>query len=65
MIIDRLLALIALVGLIAFCAVLVFYVKRLDLGIVITICLLMAAYDLLIFGFRLKNGQTDVERPGE
>jgi hypothetical protein len=64
-VIDRLLAIISLMGLVAFTLVLVVYVKRWDLGIVITICLLMAAYDLLSFGFRSKNGPTESAPPRE
>jgi hypothetical protein len=54
---DRLLAFIALAGFIAFTTVMIVYVQRLDLSIVVVICLLMAAYDLLSFSFKSKNGQ--------
>jgi hypothetical protein len=62
---DRLFAFLALAGLVAFCAVLVVYVKRWDLGVVIIICLLLAAYDLLIFSFRNKNGRAESKAPNE
>lgn len=53
---DRLFALIAVLMLAGFCGFLVFYVKRIDLSIVVGVCLLMAAYDLLYHSFRNKNG---------
>jgi hypothetical protein len=51
---DRILILISLALLAAFCGVLVTFIGRLDLTIVIVICVLMAAYDLLIYNFRRK-----------
>lgn len=52
--VDRLLILISLGLLAAFCAVLVTFIGRLDLGIVVVICVLMAAFDLLIYNSRQK-----------
>jgi hypothetical protein len=54
--VDRIIAFLALCGLIIFCSVLVYYVRRLDLAIVIVVCVLFAAYDLLFSGHRPPNG---------
>jgi hypothetical protein len=54
---DRLLAIISLSLITAFCVLLVSYIGRIDLAIVVAICLLMAAFDLLYYSF--KN-----DRPG-
>lgn len=43
--IDRFFAVISLLLLAGFCSVLVVYVERLDLAIVVTLVLLMAAFD--------------------
>jgi hypothetical protein len=51
---DRIIILISLGLLTAFCAVLVTFVGRLDLTIVIVVCILMAAFDLLVYSFRKK-----------
>lgn len=51
---DRILVLISLAGLIAFCGLLVAFIGRIDLTIVIVICILMAVFDLLIYSFRQK-----------
>jgi hypothetical protein len=49
---DRTFALVSLASLTAFCVLLITYIGRIDLAIVIGICLLMAAFDLLIYSFR-------------
>lgn len=56
--IDRLMALLGIALLTSFCVLLVVYVGRIDLGIVIAICLIMAAFDLLYYSNRKagKNG---------
>jgi len=64
MMLDRFFALVSLASLTAFCALLISYVGRLDLAVVIGICLLMAAYDLLIFSFR-GNGPGKTDDPGQ
>jgi hypothetical protein len=46
---DKILAAISLAMIIAFCTLLISYVGRIDLAIIIIICLAMAAYDMLIF----------------
>lgn len=51
---DRILIVISLGLLVAFCGVVVTYIGRLDLAIVVGICLLMAAFDLLIYESRQK-----------
>jgi hypothetical protein len=52
--VDRILILISLGLLIAFCGVLVTFIGRIDLAVVIVICILMAVFDLLIYSFRQK-----------
>ena len=52
--VDRIIVLISLGLLTAFCGVLVTFIGRLDLTIVIVICILMAVFDLLIYSFRQK-----------
>jgi hypothetical protein len=52
MMLDRIFALVSLASLTAFCVLLISYIGRLDLAVVIAICLLMAAYDLMIYSFR-------------
>lgn len=42
---DRLLAAISLLAMIAFLGILVIYVKRIDLGVVVVVVIVMAAYD--------------------
>lgn len=54
MMLDRLLALLALTLITAFCVLLISYIGRIDLAVVVGICLLLAAYDLLIYSFRNK-----------
>lgn len=44
---DRLLALLAFCILVAFLAILVWYVPRLDLGLVVLVTLALVAYDLI------------------
>ncbi len=50
--IDRVIVVIGLIALIAFCAVIIRFVGRYDLTIVATIGVLMAAFDLLYYSFR-------------
>jgi hypothetical protein len=64
MMLDRFFALVSLAALTAFCVLLISYVGRLDLAIVIAICLLMAAYDLFIFSFK-GNGPGKTDDPGQ
>ena len=52
---DLLFAIISVALITAFCALLISFVGRIDLAVVIIICLAMAAYDLLIYSFR-RNG---------
>ncbi len=54
---DRLLAIISLALLIAFCVLLISFIQRIDLAIVLIICVLMAAYDLLIYSFKKTPDQ--------
>jgi hypothetical protein len=61
---DRFFALVSLASLTAFCVLLISYIGRLDLAVVIAICLLMAAYDLLIYSFK-GNGPGDKDGPGQ
>lgn len=49
---DRLLAFIALACLIGFCVLIVSFIGRIDLTVVTIACLLMAAFDLLLYSFR-------------
>ncbi|MBX2805201.1 MAG: hypothetical protein KTR19_04435 [Hyphomicrobiales bacterium] len=51
---DRIMVLISLGLLIAFCAVLITFVGRIDLALVIAVCVLMGVYDLLFYSFRKK-----------
>ncbi len=57
---DRLLAIVSLALITAFCVLLVSYIGRIDLAIVVTICLLMAAFDLLYYSFKndRRGGQS-------
>lgn len=52
--VDRIIVLISLGFLIAFCGLLIVFIGRIDLTVVIVICILMAVFDLLIFSFRQK-----------
>ena len=51
---DRLFAILSLALLTGFCALLVSFIQRIDLAIVLIICVLMAAFDLLVYSFK-KN----------
>jgi hypothetical protein len=53
---DRVMAIVGIGLLAAFCGLLVSYIGRIDLGLVILICLIMAAFDLLYYSFK-GNGQ--------
>jgi hypothetical protein len=52
---NRIISLIALAALCAFFGILLFRVGRIDLGVVITITLLLAAWDLWIQLFRPRR----------
>ncbi len=49
---DRIVAAIAYLVLLAYLGILAWWVPRLDLGLVIAACLLLAAYDLFIHEHR-------------
>lgn len=49
---DRLMALLGIALLTAFCVLLVSYIGRIDLAIVIAICIVMGAFDLLYYSFK-------------
>lgn len=58
---DKLMAILALVVLTAYLAILVIYVPRIDLGLVVGATLLLVAYDFLVHERRIKQAQPTSE----
>ena len=52
---DKVIAIVSVAALVAFTAVVVVFVKELDLAIVVVLCLLMACYDFWTTLRRQKN----------
>lgn len=58
---DKMMALLALLVLTAYLAILVIYVPRIDLGVVVGATLLLVAYDFLIHEHRGKKAPPDTD----
>jgi hypothetical protein len=52
---DKVLALVSIIGLIAFVSVVVWFVPEADLTIITTVVMIMALYDFYLLTFRKKK----------